>query len=160
MHSKYWITTLVSLFAMPLSGQITTQADSQQFAAALAKAVLSTASLPGNKALSPFVVDTLVPGWNPYVAAVIRKERPELLFSLSDSAAAYALRLDLGSASPRDRGMLITVIWSLCNAGYQRETGRLLRYNATWDGVTWSFAKVSMLSGSGDCSYGLNRRAR
>jgi len=161
MYSRYWAAGMVSLCASSLAGQVTSRSDSQQFASALTKVVLSSASLPGNQALRAFVIDTLVLGWNPYVAAVVRRDRPELLLSLSDSAAAYAVRLDVGSASARDGGLVVTVVWSLCNAQYQRESGRLLKYVGAKSAEGWSVSREGgLLSGSGSCSYGLNRRAR
>jgi hypothetical protein len=161
MHSKYWALTIIGLFAMRASGQAMSRADSQQFAVGLTRIVLSTASLPGNRPLGKFVVDTLVPGWNALVAAIIREERPGTLLNQDDSTAAYALRLDLSAGPPRDSALVVSVVWSLCSAQYQRESGRLLKYDGTRTGGAWTFKQEpTELLGTGTCSYGLRRRAR
>jgi hypothetical protein len=159
MRPKHWMTCIACLFASPISAQLSSRADSQRLAVALAHAVLAAPSIPGNQSLGHFVIDTLAPGWNPLVAAVVREERPGALLDQSDSSAAYAVRLDIGRA-PGEK-IIMTALWSLCDQQFHRESGRFLRFDGVPDGSTWQFTQErSALLGSGICSYGLNRRAR
>jgi hypothetical protein len=155
--------SLPLVLARTVEGQLVTRVDSQRVAAAVADFILAnpTLSASAGQTLNHLVIDTLVPGLNRFVSAAVRAAKPGLWVGQDDSLAPYTLRFDVNSATDTSGGLSITATWSTCYRAYGRETGHDVNYElvATNELVSVK-AQHLLLTGSGACSFGLNRRAR
>ena len=159
-RSFSYFVILLSL-ARGVSGQVVTRSDSAAVGSGLARFAVSNPAALGGRAVASLVVDTLGGAWNAHVARAMRLTKPGVLFPQDDSTAAYTLRFDVARMSMVADTLRMEAIWSLCSRQYRRESGQDMIYRMVRVDSGWRVIEARpWLLGYGDCSFGLNRRAR